>query len=194
MTPHIRLALATGIIGLVIGAAGGLALGWKLYHPEQVVETNKPELRLDDDIIVLQRLPDQPVAPELKKAAKKIDGTLKRTATVKLQPRPKATSPANCECEPIILDIGTVDEGNGLRTVVHTDDATILGGTDNPLEPYRVAKETKWEVGAIVPLENPEGVGPYVSRKVGPFSVGIQIAKPYVEESYTAMATIGIRF
>jgi hypothetical protein len=55
-------------------------------------------------------------------------------------------------------------------------------------------KDLKLEVGAIVPVENPEGVGAYVSRKVGPFSVGIQAAKPYAEEGYTAMATVGIRF
>jgi hypothetical protein len=140
VTPHIRLALTTLIIGLVIGAAGGLALGWKLYHPEQVVETAKPELRLDDDVIILQRLPDQPMAPELKKAAKKIGGKLERTTTVKLQPKPKASAPAGCECEEITLNIGSVDQGDGKRTVVNTVWRKKRSGRSVPLYPWRTQK------------------------------------------------------
>lgn len=194
----LRSYIIVGASCLVIGILIGLAIGWKLYRPTQIIETPAAEERLEDlNVIVLQRLPENvapPISKETKKAAKKIGGKLERVQTIKIQPKPTEGAPAGCECEEIKLEIGTVDTGDGKRTVVHTDNATITGGTDIPLEPYTVAKETKWEVGAIVPVENPEGVGAYVSRKLGPFSLGIQAAKPYAEESYTAMATVGIRF
>ena len=189
-----RSHLITGAVCLVVGILIGLALGWKFYRPVQIVETAKPEVIILEDVVVLERKPEQAPPPKIEKAAKKLGGKLERTATVRIQPQPTPASPADCECEEVKLDVGLVDEGDGKRIVVHTDDATILGGTDNPLEPYNAVKDLKWEVGAIVPVENPEGVGAYVSRKVGPFSVGIQASKPFKEEGYTAMATFGIRF
>ena len=194
VTPTLRIAAITGLICFVLGTGTGLAIGWKLYHPEQVLETYKPAIVTDSGAVVLERKPDQPIPPEIKKAAKEVGGKVTRTSTVKLQPHPSKDSPVGCKCDPITVDIGTVDQGDGIRTVVTTDDAEIVGGTDNPLEPYTVAKETKWEVGLIVPAENYEGIGGYVSRKVGPFSVGVQAAKPYSDQPYTAMLTVGIRF
>lgn len=197
MIPY-RSHIIVGLICLAIGAAGGLALGYKLYRPVQIIETPAAEERLEDlNVVVLQRLPETvapPVSKEVKKAAKKVGGKLERVQVITVQPKPIEGAPAGCECEEIKLEVGTVDTGDGKRTVVHTDDATVTGGTDIPLEPYTVVKALKWEVGAIVPVENPEGVGAYVSRKVGPFSIGIQAAKPYADEGYTAMATVGIRF
>jgi hypothetical protein len=197
-SPTLRIAAVAGLIGLVLGTALGLGIGWKLYHHEQIIETAKPEQRLEDlNAVVLQRLPEnvaQPISPEIKKAAKKVGGKLERAATVTVRPKPSEGAPAGCSCDDVTVDIGVVDQGDGKRIVTHTDDGTIIGGTDVPLEPYTVAKETKWEVGLVVPVENYEGTGGYVSRKVGPFSVGLQVAKPYADESYTAMATVGIRF
>lgn len=184
----------TGAVCLVVGLLAGIAIGWKLYHPTQVIETAKPAIVLDKGVVALERKPDQPPPPELKKAARQLKGTLERTATVKLQPKPKVNAPEGCSCEEITVDVGTIDEGDGKRTVVHADNATIVGGTDNPLVPYTASREQNWEVGAVVPLEYPEGVGAYVSRKLGPFSVGLQAAQPSAQEGWTAMATVGIRF
>ena len=198
LSPTLRIAGVAGLIGLVLGTALGLGIGYKLYRPTQIIEASALEQKLEDlNVVVLQRLPENiapPVSPEIKKAAKKVGGKLERVQTITLQPKPIEGAPAGCECEEINVEVGTVDTGDGKRAVVHTDDATITKGTDIPLEPYTAVKDLKWEVGLVVPVENYEGVGGYVSRKMGPFSVGLQVAKPYADESYTAMATVGIRF
>jgi hypothetical protein len=190
-----RSHIIVGAICLVLGIAIGLGIGWKLYKPELIVETPQPEQVLEDlNVVVLQRLPENvapPIPVEIKKGAKKAGGKLERAASITIQPKP---TEEGCECEEVTVDIGVVDTGEGKRIITHTDDGTILGGTDIPLEPYAKAKEIKWEVGAVVPLENPEGVGGYVSRKVGPFSVGLQAMQPSAEEGWTAMATLGLRF
>ena len=50
------------IVGLSCLAAGiliGLALGWKLYKPDMIMEAPAPEQRLEElNVVVLQRLPD----------------------------------------------------------------------------------------------------------------------------------------
>ena len=193
-----RSHIIVGLSCLVAGILIGLALGWKLYKPDMIMEAPAPEQRLEElNVVVLQRLPENvapPISNEIQKAAKKVSGKLERVQTVTLQPKPKAGTPEGCECEEIKVEVGTVDTGDGKRAVVHTDDATVIGGTDIPLEPYQAERKFNWEVGAIVPLENPKGVGPYVSRKVGPFSVGLQATQPSQEEGWTAMATVGIRF
>ena len=198
ISPSLRLAAVTGVVGLLAGTALGLAIGWKLYKPTEIIETAQPEQVLEDlNVTVLQRLPENIAPPppkELTKAAKKIGGKLERTAHIVIQPEPTEDSPPDCKCKEVKVDVGIVDQGDGKRIIAYAEDGTILAGRDVPLEPYTAVKETKWEVGLVVPVENPEGVGGYVSRKMGPFSVGIQVAKPFVDESYTAMATVGIRF
>lgn len=193
-----RSHLIVGTVCLVVGVLIGLAIGWKLYKPTEIIETAAPEQVLEDlNVIVLQRLPENvapPVPKTIKKAAKKIGGKLERAGGVTVKPEPTPESPAECECEEVKIDFGLVDTGNGKRVVATAEGGKIIGGYDIPLEPYVENKESKWEVGAVVPVENYEGVGPYVSRKVGPFSVGVQAMQPSQEEGWTAMATVGIRF
>jgi hypothetical protein len=192
-----RSHIIVGLICLITGLIGGLGIGWKLYHPELVIETPKAEKRLDEiGVVVLERLPETvaPVPEPIKKAAKKVGGKLERAATITVQPKAKEGSPADCECEDVKVSIGVVDEGDGKRIVTHAEDGTILGGTDIPLEPYSMDKSDKWEIGAIIPVEYPEGAGVYVSRKIGPFSLGVQAVQPSEQEGWTAMATVGWRF
>jgi hypothetical protein len=175
-----------------------LAIGWKLYKPTEIIETAAPEQVLEDlNVIVLQRLPENvapPVPKVIKQAAKKIGGKLERAGGITVQPEPTPESPPDCECEEVKIDFGLVDTGDGKRVVATAEGGKIIGGYDIPLEPYVKNKESKWEVGAVIPAENYEGVGPYVARKVGPFSVGIQAMQPSKDEGWTAMATIGMRF
>lgn len=193
-----RSHLIVGTVCLVVGVLIGLAIGWKLYKPTEIIETAAPEQVLEDlNVIVLQRLPENvapPVPKEIKKAAKKIGGKLERAGGVTVKPEPTPESPPDCECEEVKIDFGLVDTSNGKRVVATAEGGKIIGGYDIPLEPYVENKESKWEVGAVVPVEYYEGVGPYVARKVGPFSVGVQAMQPSQEEGWTAMATVGIRF
>ena len=67
-----RSHLITGAVCLVVGILIGLALGWKFYRPVQIVETAKPEVIILEDIVVLERKPEQAPPPKIEKAAKKI--------------------------------------------------------------------------------------------------------------------------
>jgi hypothetical protein len=196
--PQYRSHIIIGVVCLLLGIGIGLAIGWKLYKPTQIIETAQPEQVLEEiGVTVLQRLPETEAPPPpkpLQKAAKKVGGKLERTAHIVIQPEPTEDSPPDCKCKEVKVDVGVVDQGNGKRIIAYAEDGTILAGRDIPLEPYTAVKETKWEVGLVVPVENPQGIGGYVSRKVGPFSVGLQIAKPFPDDNYTAMATVGLRF
>ena len=193
-----RSHIIVGVVCLVAGILIGLAIGWKLYKPTEIIETAAPEQILEDlNVVVLQRLPENvapPVPKTIKKAAKKVGGKLERAGGITVQPEPTPESPVDCECEDVKIDFGLVDTGTGKRVVATAEGGKIIGGYDIPLEPYVQNKESKWEVGAVMPVENYEGIGPYVSRKVGPFSVGLQAMQPSKDEGWTAMATVGIRF
>ena len=197
ISPSLRLAAITGLVGLVAGTALGLAIGWKLYKPTQIIETAQSEQVLEDlNVTVLQRLPENIAPPppkELTKAAKKVGGKLERTAHIVIQPEPTEDSPPDCKCKEVKMDVGIVDQGDGKRIIAYAEDGTILAGRDVPLEPYTAVKETKWEVGAVINVEEPSKLGAYASRKVGPFSVGLQAAQTR-EDGWVAFGTVGIRF
>lgn len=182
-----------GAGALLLGTLLGVGIGWKMYHPTELPETYAPAVVLKNDAVALERKPDQPPPTEIKVAAKELKGELIRSATVKLQPKPTKDSPVECECEPIILDLGVVDVGDGNRIVVHTDDAEVLGGNDNPIEPYKVAHEDRWEVGVIAPVDYFEGVGPTVARRIGPFKLGVAAMRQR-EEGWTGMVSATISF
>jgi hypothetical protein len=183
----------SGLFGLALGLLFGIGIGWKLYHPEQMAETYKPAIVLKNEAVALERKPDQPPPAQIKVAAKELGGKLTRTATVVLQPKPSINTAGECKCDEITVDVGLVDEGNGNRVVVHTDDATVVGGTDNPLEPYAVAKKMTWEIGVIAPVDYVKGVGPTVARHIGPFKVGLAAMRDR-EDGWTGMVTASISF
>lgn len=191
MTPKIPYLshIITGVICLLIG----IFIGYKLNAPVAMPETKAPEIRLSDTTTVLERDPGGEVLEDIQIAAKKIGGRVTRTTQVKLKPKPIKNAPEGCECEEIELNVGTVDTGKGTRTVVTTDDAGIVGGVDNPIDPYIYRKDPKWQVGVIVPIDNPSGVGPTVARKVGPFHVGVAAVQTR-QDGWTGFVTATINF
>lgn len=185
----IRVPSLTLLIGILIG----IGIGWKLYHPEPIIESYKPEVRTSNGTVALERKAELPPPEPIKVAAKEVGGELKRAGTVVLQPKPTEDSSPECKCEEITLDFGTVDQGDGERVIFHTEDAEILGGVDSPQVPYMKYDEPKWDVGVMIPFDNPKGIGPAVSKKMGAFKVGIAAAKPR-QGGWTAFATVQISF
>lgn len=179
-----KLPLLSGLVGVLVG----IAIGWWLYHPARVVESYKPAVVLSNEAVALERKPDLPPPAPIKQAAKELGGKLVRAGTVVVKPTPVADSSPGCTCKELTLDYGVVDEGNGSRLVFHTDDGTIIGGTDSPLVPYVKAERAKWEMGVIVPIDNPKGVGPSVARHIGPITLGIAAAKTK-QGGWTGFAT-----
>ena len=187
MNPKWKLPTLTGLTGVLVG----IGIGWMLYHPAHIVESYKPAVVLSNGAVALERKPDLPAPAPIKKATKELGGKLVRAGTVLLKPEPVEGSSPGCSCKDIQLDFGIVDQGDGQRTVFHTDDATITGGTDSPQVPYTKKAEPKWEVGVLVPIENPKGIGPSVARRLGPFKLGIAAAKTK-QDGWTGFATATI--
>ena len=63
MTESQRAAIAL-LISHACAVALGIFIGWKLYQPDVVVETHKPEVRQADGSVILKRDPEaKPDAP-----------------------------------------------------------------------------------------------------------------------------------
>ena len=183
-----KLPLLTGLLGVLVG----MTIQYMLTRPELVVESYKPEVVLSNGAVALERKADLPPPAPIKSAAKELGGKLVRAGTVVIAPEPSPDSPAECKCNETQLDFGITDEGNGQRVVFETDDGKIIGGFDSPQIPYEKA-HTTWDVGVLVPVENPKGVGPSIAKRMGAFKLGIAAAKTK-QGGWTGFATVTYGF
>lgn len=165
------------LIGWGVGFVMGALVTWYFYKPTVIIETPAPAVQVTPDTAVIERKVDVPVPVETKKAAKAVGGKVVRTTHVTLQPKPVEGAPEGCECEKIDLDLGLIDTGDGYRTSLTTDDAKVLEAWDSANQPYSIPKVQKWDIGVVVPLDNPKGIGPSVTRHIGPFRLGLAAAK-----------------
>lgn len=179
-----KLPLLTGLLGVLVG----MTIQYMLMRPELVVESYKPEVVLSNGAVALERKADLPPPAPIKKAAKELGGKLVRAGTVVIAPEPTPDSPPECKCKEIELNFGVTDEGDGQRVIFETDDGKIVGGFDSPQVPYEKPPSMNWEVGVLVPLDNPKGIGPSISKRMGAFKMGISAAKPK-QGGWTGFAT-----
>lgn len=184
MRPEWKLPLLTCLFGVLVG----MTIQYMLARPELVIESYKPEVVLSNEAVALERKADLPPPASIKKAAKELGGKLVRAGTVVIAPEPTPDSPPECKCKEIELNFGVTDEGDGQRVIFETDDGTIAGGFDSPQVLYEIANKPNWEVGVLVPLGNPKGIGPIISKRMGAFKVGIAAAK-LKQSGWTGFAT-----
>jgi hypothetical protein len=180
-------------ITLAIGILIGLGVGYKLYSPDHVTETYKPQVVTENGAVALERIPDLPPPEPIKEAAKELGGKLVRAGTVIIQPKPTEDSPPECKCKEVELNFGVVEQNDGNRILFETDDGLITGGTDSPLVEAIRPKQLTWDVGVIVPIDNPKGIGPSISKRMGNFKVGVAAAKPK-QGGWTGFVTASISF
>lgn len=169
-----KVPAATALVGLAVG----FFIGARSYQPQEVVESYKPTQTLSNNVVAVERKPELPPPEPIKQATKELKGELVRMGNIVIEP----TKPL------INIDWGLVSQKDGQRFILHTDDGEVIGGFDSPLIPFKHYPQRKWEVGVLVPIENPKGLGPMVSRKLGRLEIGVAGAK-LPKEGWTTFAT-----
>lgn len=162
-----RIAIPVG--ALVLGLAGGLGLGWKLYRPKPApVETTAPAIRQGDKSLILQRQPEAKPEPkhELPRGAK-----LERQIQVTVLPSiptdarkipgsgnlpgiPDSSTASNSvqsvfnsgQSGAITVDLSLVKMPDGTeRVIASSPNGAITGGLDIPVQgPMPTAKPLRW--------------------------------------------------
>lgn len=173
MTPVGRQMLVVGVVGLLVGFAGGFAA---FHHPTALTEPPAPAVRQADSSLVLERAPDAKAKPAqvIPKGA-----TVERVVQLEVQPnqpsaprtepeiaksgissnsgnQPEtgpavvATAPAG-EQKPIRVDLTLLRMGDGTqRVVASSPDGRITGGIDVPVaDAPTPGKIATWGVGVV---------------------------------------------
>ena len=197
MTETQRAALAL-LISHACAVALGIFIGWKLYQPDVIVETHRPEVSQADGSVVLERDPDaKPAAPQPKLPDGKHERTTVVTVKPKPQPKPEPVKPgpdgfcpAAKECPALTVRLDLVRQDDGRRVIASSPDGEIVGGIDVPLEPMVTPKRTPWAAGITYGRDRDgnEAVGAFVDRDAGPFRVGIEA------DQESARVRFGLRF
>ena len=197
MTEPQRAAISL-LISHACAVALGIFIGWKLYQPDVVVETPKPEVRQADGSVILERDHDaKPATPQPKLPAGKHERTTVVTVKPKPQPKPEPVKPGPdgfCpvakECPALTVRLDLVQQEDGRRVIASSPDGEIVGGIDVPLEPMIMPKPTPWAAGITYGRDRggKEAVGAFVDRDAGPFRVGIEA------DQESARVRVGMRF
>ena len=149
------------VAALILGAIGGLTMGWKLWRPRVVTEVSAPGYSLPGGGQVLPKEPNSEAKP-----AQPIPrgAVVERIVYVNAQPHTQPVDPL-----PVIPGSGVTDPpaqpslkpakiridmtlfrlpDGTKRVTVSSPDADITGGMDIPVEAARpVPKELKWAGG-----------------------------------------------
>ena len=173
--------------------AGGLATGYKLYHPESVSEGYAPPMVQKDGSVVLTRDPEaKPDAP-----APKLPGKVERTVVVKVKPKLAAKPlparpdkdgfcPVAKECPALTVRLDLIQQEEGRRVVASSPDGDIVGGIDIPVEKWIKRNENKWAAGVTYDTDRKPGA--FLDRDLGPFRVGVEA------DAEVVRARAGLRF
>jgi hypothetical protein len=74
-------------IAFAVGAILGFWLGWRIHRPVSIRETAAPAIALPSGAIIAERVPDAPLPPVAKEAAKHLGGKVARAGSVTIQAR-----------------------------------------------------------------------------------------------------------
>lgn len=179
-----RSNLVVAGIFLIIGGI----IGFKLApdQPKVVTESHAPAIQLPSGGYVAERVPDAPVPPSIKKAAKEAGGRVARAGSVTVKPN-------QADCPPVTIDWGLTEQKDKThRMTFYSDDGKIITATDIPVKSTTIMLHPKWTVGVIAPIDNYKGAGPSIERHFGKLSVGVAAVKMKGEDSYTGLASIKV--
>jgi len=193
---------------LIIGLVSGIAIGYMLYTPDTVVETDSKEKQHKDGSIVIQKVIDTVLQDKLVKVkdtkiVKEIEirvvpgatDTIKDTVisgdTVRI------TSTVNCDTVNITMHL-LRNKDNSLSVQAKATGGVIVGAIDIPKENVQIIKKTKNRVGVDYTCqltESKHSVGLSYSRDIGPFVLGgrsgLNISDP--SDVYVGVG-VGIKF
>lgn len=170
-----QLAIAAGVV-----FAAGLLVGWWLFRPDAPVrETAAPAITLPSGAIVAARIPDAPLPPVAREAARELRGETVRAGTVVVQPDSLVSASLDtgspdkpCTCAPVKLDwsLTRLDDGSS-RMSFWTGDGRITEAIDIPFVSIRGKRQPRWSALAFY---GPDGYGGGATRRLGrlPVEVG----------------------
>lgn len=200
------------------GAIAGFLLAWWIWREAPVVEGPAPAIELPSGAVVAERVPDAPLPPVAREAARELRGEVARAGSVTIQPRavqagvgesgqsagsdagdvgsnPTAGNrpPSVCVCDPITLDwtLTSLRDGSS-RMSWYTDDGEITEAVDIPVAPVRMRRDRPWAAGASwTPGKREYGL--WATRDVGPLVIGAEVQQRE-REGLVGMLKAGWRF
>lgn len=197
-------------------AALGFLLAWWIWRDVPAPESYAPAATLPSGAVVAERVPDAPLPPVAREAARELGGTVARAGTVVVQPGPSTSGTtqnqglrggepqysgssagpvdqsAPCLCKPVKLDwsLTSLRDGSS-RMSWYTDDGEITEAVDIPVAPVRMRRDRPWAAGVKVSTLKEYGV--WVDRDVGRLRVGIE-AEQRKDYGVVGWVKAGIRF
>jgi hypothetical protein len=184
--PTFGLNRSHAIVAGVFLIIGGI-IGFKLApdQPKIMAESAAPAIQLPSGGYVAERVPDAPVPQSMKKAAKEAGGRVVRAGNVKVKP-------TQSDCPEVNIDWAlTKQKDDSHRMIFRTDDGTIIGAKDIPVESVSIVKHPKWSAGVIAPISDWKHAGPIVERHFGKLSLGVAAVRD-VDDKWVGMATVKV--
>lgn len=186
----------------------GFLLAWWILRDVPVVEPYAPAVTLPSGAVVAERVPDAPLPPVAREAARELGGTIARAGSVTVQPRTPDAAPsetpaagsavpaASCLCKPapVRFDWSLIGLDDGTyRMAVDSPDGTITSATDIPVSGVSVRRERPWAAGVSYSMDMSQrrAAGLWVDRDVGRVRLGLEISQ---RDGGTATLRAGIRF
>lgn len=198
MNPKMVIPISSAALGLVLG----LGLGWRLWRPlPPKLETYAPQVIQKDKSVVLERKPD----PQVRSTALVPDGGVVERITrltVQAEPLSLPQSPGMSAppCPPVNVELSLIRLPDGTRRMVaKSDNGTILGGVDIPVESGKETKPLSKAVGLVYgPVDKAKGL--FFDYDKGPLRVGIEVIQSQTLVGGSSLRSIdtriklGIRF
>lgn len=171
--------------GALLAAALCLAAYWFYFrHVTPKQEAAAPAVTLNDGSLVLERKPDANAKPAMQTPK----GKVIRTGQVTVKPN-------TLDGKPINIDYAAVRDAEGVRVVTHSDQGTVMGGIDIPVE--ALASTRRWAAGVSYdPIHGTPGA--WIDRKFDRVIVGAEFNQTRTriggEIGWEARLRIGFEF
>lgn len=130
-------------------AALGFLLAWWIWRDVAAPEPYAPAQELPSGAVVAERVPDAPLPPVAREAARELGGTVARAGSVTAQPTVKESLTADgiclCAPDPVRVDwtLTSLRDGSS-RMSWYTDDGEITEAVDIPVAPVRMRRDRPW--------------------------------------------------
>lgn len=179
------------------GALVGFLLAWWIWRDVPVVEPYAPAMTLPSGAVVAERVPDAPLPPVAREAARELGGTVARAGSVTVQPvvKQSLTTDGICLCvpDPVRVDwtLTSLRDGSS-RMSWYTDDGAITEAVDIPVSGGSVRRARPWAAGASwTPGKREYGL--WATRDVGRLVIGAEVQQRE-REGLVGMLKAGWRF
>lgn len=185
----LREKVLLGIIAAGLLLAAGV---WAFHKPAPVPEVvqARPEVHQADGSVIAATVPGDSAAARAlptPTAAAPRGGVLQRTERTVLQPRPTAAS----ACPPVTVDLQQYQQGDTVRVVASSPDATVLSSVDVVMRPQLLPPPDRpWAGGLSYGTDR--AVGVWVEHDLGRLRAGLEVERSAV--ATTARVRLGVRW